>query len=871
MVSKVWDDANNQDGLRPASVTVALYANGEATGTTAVLSADGNWFCIFRQLPAVDGAGAAITYTVAELDVAAGYVAAVTGDAESGFVITNTHVPGTTVVRATKAWAGESEDVGESLRTDVTFHLFGYAEGVVYDAGTKTIELGAAGDAAEATWTVPTHWGGKALTWQIVEVPVFGYTASYEWDANGVSCVVTNTYAEPVTSVTVSKTWVDGDDVDGKRPESVTFQIMRRIGDGEAEPAGEPIVLNEDNGWKMTVSGLPATRLIPGATQDDPGTEVAIQYSVAELDPSGELAAAGYVGCVSAVEPGVFVISNVRTARETVDVTVTKTWADDDNADGIRPAYVNVSVYRTDTGASVGVATLTAENGWTATVSGLPKNASKGVAVEYAVSEAGVPAGYTASVAGSLGEGFVVINTHEASAPLSLVVTKVWAGDESDPSGRADVTLHLLKVVEGYGPIEVEGAEKVIPADATGDALTVAWTDLPSVEDGKNVTYTVREDAVAGYTSSQSDGAVNDSVISITVTNTKVAEPEPETITVTYRDPVSGDVYVNETIVRGESEPAQPTDPERDGYVFGGWDRSEDTDGNVIYEARWIEQPTPGEISVTYVDINGNTIVTTVIVRGGDEPTAPEPPVVENKIFTGWERTTDEDGNVIYAATYIDVPGPVVTETWKLTYLDPKLEAGNMIVSTLNYDSVADADAEAASLSEAPADPEHEGYVFTGWAVNQDEDGDYIIVATYNEVPQTGKIAVSYVDGQGEKTLIQSVLVDPADVDGVVPPAAPSHDGMTFVGWKRTVDAGGNVIYVAEYASDCKNPGPDPEKDTQKQDNPNVEANNQRGGQEKNMPATGDATSDTWVGLAALGGVLVAGAGVALARRRRAA
>ncbi|MFR5149640.1 MAG: Cna B-type domain-containing protein [Ruminococcus sp.] len=31
-VRKVWDDSSNQDGIRPASVTVQLYADGKANG-----------------------------------------------------------------------------------------------------------------------------------------------------------------------------------------------------------------------------------------------------------------------------------------------------------------------------------------------------------------------------------------------------------------------------------------------------------------------------------------------------------------------------------------------------------------------------------------------------------------------------------------------------------------------------------------------------------------------------------------------------------------------------------------------------------------------------------------------------------------------
>ncbi|MFR7388394.1 MAG: Cna B-type domain-containing protein [Blautia faecis] len=42
-VRKVWDDSSNQDGIRPASVTVQLYADGTASGAPVDLNAANNW------------------------------------------------------------------------------------------------------------------------------------------------------------------------------------------------------------------------------------------------------------------------------------------------------------------------------------------------------------------------------------------------------------------------------------------------------------------------------------------------------------------------------------------------------------------------------------------------------------------------------------------------------------------------------------------------------------------------------------------------------------------------------------------------------------------------------------------------------------
>jgi YbbR domain-containing protein len=91
-VSKQWDDANNQDGKRPNSVTVHLLADGVRTGKTLELSAANEWKGTFSDL-ARRNAGADIAYTVEEetTDVVTGedkpgtYKVEVSGSAADGY------------------------------------------------------------------------------------------------------------------------------------------------------------------------------------------------------------------------------------------------------------------------------------------------------------------------------------------------------------------------------------------------------------------------------------------------------------------------------------------------------------------------------------------------------------------------------------------------------------------------------------------------------------------------------------------------------------------------------------------------------------------------------------------------------------------
>ena len=85
--TKTWNDNNNQDGIRPSSITVNLLANGRQVASKTVSASD-NWQYSFDNLAAYAN-GQKITYTVTE-DAVAGYTSTV-----DGYNITNTHNPTT--------------------------------------------------------------------------------------------------------------------------------------------------------------------------------------------------------------------------------------------------------------------------------------------------------------------------------------------------------------------------------------------------------------------------------------------------------------------------------------------------------------------------------------------------------------------------------------------------------------------------------------------------------------------------------------------------------------------------------------------------------------------------------------------------------
>lgn len=137
-VEKVWDDNNDQDGIRPTTIKVQLYADGKASGRTVELSENNDWKYTWKDLDKQKN-GEDIVYTVDEIEIPDGYTKTVTNKG-AAFTITNTHKPGATEVKVTKVWkdnndkyqkrpgsirvqlyktvAGELEAVGEPVTLD---------------------------------------------------------------------------------------------------------------------------------------------------------------------------------------------------------------------------------------------------------------------------------------------------------------------------------------------------------------------------------------------------------------------------------------------------------------------------------------------------------------------------------------------------------------------------------------------------------------------------------------------------------------------------------------------------------------------------------------------------------------------------------
>ena len=375
---KKWDDSNDQDGKRPAAITVDLLADGVKIQSKTVTAADG-WKYSFGNLPESKG-GKKIAYTVAEEPVD-GYTSAVDGSN-----ITNTHKVERTSVSVEKKWSDASNQDGVRP-SSVSVQL--YANGKV---SGDPVTLDAA-NSWKHTWSdLDKNAAGKAIVYTVKEVSIpEGYTSEIAGDAAS-GYTITNKHTPGVTAVCGVKTWDDNDDQDGVRPKSITVDLLA---DGEKIQSK---TVTAADGWRYSFEDLP---------QFKDGKKIIYTVSEQPVD--------GYKTTIDGTA-----ITNTHKTEKT-SVSVEKKWKDQDNKDGVRPSSVSVQLYA-DGKASGDPVTLDAANSWKYTWSGLDKNAS-GKAITYTVKETSVPHGYTSTISGDMASGFTVTNTHTPVVPPTPPVT----------------------------------------------------------------------------------------------------------------------------------------------------------------------------------------------------------------------------------------------------------------------------------------------------------------------------------------------------------------------------------------------------------------------------------------------------------------
>ncbi|MFH5836136.1 Cna B-type domain-containing protein [Proteiniclasticum sp. C24MP] len=528
-VMKLWKDGDDPSG-RPPSVTFNLFANGvkiDSVELTSLMS----WKHTFEDLDKYDENGKLIKYTVTE-DAVTGYTPTI-----DGLTITNLRV-GKVDIPVEKFWM---DDGSEGRPSSVTINLLANGEEVAQKDITADMDW-------KYTFSQMDKYDdmGKLIVYTITEDPVEGYKS----DVKGFE--VTNTKTG-TTDIDVSKIWLD-DNATGARPSSVTIYLLangnqvdsiqltaegswkhtfidKPAYDTEGKAITYTITEGEVPGYIGTVDGFEVTNVRVGTTEvsvdkvwmDDNDTSSRPEFITVNLlangmkvdsmditagmdweyifedldkyDDKGKLivytiteeAVTGYNTSIDG-----YTITNVRTGER--DIPVEKFWKDE-GPEG-RPEFITINLLAN--GVKVEEAKLTSLMEWKYTFIEVPEFDENGKKITYTITENNID-GYSGKVS-----GFTITNTR--TGDKDIPVEKLWL-DGDDPSARpSSITVSLL----ANGTV-VDTAEIT---KETG--WTYIFEDKPIYdEDGKTITYTIREKAVEYYTSS---------VDGFTITNLRTGE-----------------------------------------------------------------------------------------------------------------------------------------------------------------------------------------------------------------------------------------------------------------------------------------------------------------------------------------------------------
>lgn len=543
-VKAVWNDQDDKDGLRPDILHAVLMQNGKTYGEPVEISGD-NWNAELPECPVKDEAGNTYTYGVDIMDMPEGYDSDILLS-DKTFEITLTHTPVPSIVmpeekdtiKVTVSCKDEmpKEGVNVTILKDgkefktvtindssdwmnlvaglETGHEYsikvdapeGYRcevkaeqsdNGIIFDITMEQVKEDEVEVTVKAVWDDNDDKDGlrpKTVSVNILEGadPVvlsgtdnwaYRTYSDKEYDVDyidittvpdGYSAHVESEYDHKTLKVVIalkhdpaesgdlglSIVWNDGDNADGLRPDSVKGTLLQ---DNESY---KDITMTAADGWKQVLKDIPKT--------DALGNMYSYMLNIAEEDIP-----AGYDMSIRNTT-----VTFTHVPEKQTSMTAQIVWTDNNNADGIRPEYVDVELLTDGKVSDTGRADKT--NFWACTFNKLEAGH------EYVVRLKNEVEGYTADVKGS-----VITLTHTVSEDpekpetTDFTIKAEWKDDNNKDGMRPDSTkVSVLKNDEAFADITLDKA----------NGWKHDYTGLPvKDENGEKIEYSISVTAPDGY------------------------------------------------------------------------------------------------------------------------------------------------------------------------------------------------------------------------------------------------------------------------------------------------------------------------------------------------------------------------------------
>lgn len=496
-VNKQWVEDNEIQALRrPEQIKFTLTANGNTAkdengnDITYVMNVTGNnQEYTFEDLPEYDEKADIIDYDVIESvidgdehkDDLKFYESTKTENVLNNIQFTNTFkLPenNSKKVTVTKKWV-DNNDEAEKRPEQVVVNITGYdVDGT--NTGISGIIINETNKVDDNTWEKAEinlqqyNQNGQEIEYNVTEEKVDFYTTSI----NGAT--ITNTFGgfeQKTVNIPVTKVWVDNDNVRGKRPQNIVFQVTGNNVTTETTLSGT------GNTWTGSVD-------VP--KYDDYANE--IEYSIDEV-----LTSKFYT---KSINQETRTITNIfKVPEEDVNVTVNKTWEDNETQAKRRPNSIRFVLTEngTETDTYYDMEINEETNDYTYTFSKLDRYDSNGNEIEYGVNEKEISDGdldfythnKTSNTVDEDGNRTIEIKntfTLPKDNIKPITITKEWV-DGNDVAGKRP---------EGSITLQLNGEDVVVNDNGTN--IWTAQVNKPTYnENGETITYSVDEKDVPEF------------------------------------------------------------------------------------------------------------------------------------------------------------------------------------------------------------------------------------------------------------------------------------------------------------------------------------------------------------------------------------
>ena len=514
-VTKNWEDNNNENNKRPTAIKVEVKAEGQTVkeqiiNKTNEVSEDSNeWRYTFEDLPKYNENGEEIEYAVEEKAIGENDLefydkAKITGDMETGYIITNTFkVPDTKIsVTVNKTWV--DNDIQEQRRPESVVLVLSKKVDVEQEEGTKE-ELQ---EVARQEITLSNAISGNKDKWQYTfeNLPkydengnVIEYTVKEQEKTEGdlhfyntqigamvdkgengdKEITITNTFTRPEdqTEVVVTKIWDDNNNEAGKRPESIKLQLKNGTTTiKEQEVTEANAVQGDTNKWQYTFTGI--------QKYDEDGQELKYTADETEVHSSD-------LQFYTKELQGTTIINTFTQNTDKTSVTVTKKWVDSEVQEQRRPESIIIQVKNgMEVVASQEINVSNALKGdkdtWQYTFEDLLKYDAFNNIINYTIDEIEKTSGdlsfYSKEISGT-----TITNTFvKPQDKIEITVNKEWV-DQDDVYKKRPDTINL----------QVKNGEEVIVEKTVSkeDNWEYTFTNLDKYdENGQEINYTVDEE-----------------------------------------------------------------------------------------------------------------------------------------------------------------------------------------------------------------------------------------------------------------------------------------------------------------------------------------------------------------------------------------